>query len=308
MDARILLDREKGVITGKLIMPLLQEIEQKTLTINNLEIIFRFGDLFQTEYENAVIVVPNYMGGMIKTQLMKLVGDIYIDANMKYQIVEVHKNNITHGILYKYSMSHRLDDELYEIIKLCPSNSTLILPTLGLNNGISCYGCAFNIFYSLISCIENYDVSKIKRIVVMTKYDNGIGNRAIGHFFNLINVYNQTRNHKQCIICCSVKVDKILGCGHYAICSRCVLDLKRGDNKCPICKVPISYQCTCYMTEDSKDYACCVQGCTQKELKICVPCGHYNVACHDCGETMKINKKCIKCGMVIFGYLPYYDS
>lgn len=314
MTTHICIEREHGLANGQLLLPPANPTDSVSMTINSVEFQVKFGNLFDAESPNWIPVIPNFHGGILREALAGKTRMMYTDYTTKCQLVDTGIPTMPHAILYIYDRSsHRLESDIEELASLCPEGSTLVFPTIGVNNGMSFHESAFNMFYSVVSCLEggSPNISKLSKIIIMTLFnanqDNG-GTRTIRHLFNLVNVYNKTSTNKVCAICASNKVDTILSCGHYIMCSRCVIDIRNIGNVCPICKQPLQFAYPCYTTEDAHDHACCQEHTTEKEMKICIPCGHFNVACHACGDHIESTKKCPVCEMDIFAYLPYYDS
>lgn len=306
--------RANGAANGQLLLPNANPDDSVSMTINSVEFQVKFGNLFDAESPNWIPVIPNFSGGILREELSRRTGLTYTDYVTKCQLVETGLATMPHAILYVYDKtSHRLESEFEELAGLCPEGSILVFPTIGVNNGLSFHKSAFNMFYSFVSCLEDEtpNMSKLSKIIIMTLFnadqDNG-GTRTIRHLFNLVNVYNKTSTNKMCAICASNKVETILSCGHYIMCSRCVIDIRNIGNICPICKKPLRFAYPCYTTEDAHEHMCCQEHANEKEMKICVPCGHFNVACHDCGQQIETTKKCLACGLDVFAYLPYYDS
>lgn len=299
--------------SGKLMLPPAKITDSASVKIGGVEIIIKFGNIFEAECANWIPVIPNFYGGVLKGELEGRCGkELNIDA--KYFSVDTGLPEIPQALLYIYdTMTQRLEEEFEELAKMCPDGSTLVFPTFGINNGMSFHESAFNIFYGMISCLEteNSPMRKLSKIVIMTLYnedqDNG-GTRTIKHLFNLVNVYNGIMTNKTCAICASAKVDTIISCGHYILCSRCLIDIDTFGRKCPMCRKDIQYDYPCYITFDSQEYKCCMEHHSEKEHKICIPCGHFNVACGDCGKHIDDTKICPICNEEIFAYIPFFDS
>lgn len=314
MSGNICLKRENGSASGKLLLPDAHETDTANVSINGTSIQIRFGNIFNVvcSTPNHIPVIPNFGGGMLRGELERRTGKTFDDYELKIQYVDTGIPIMPHAILYVYDTNtHRLEDELEEIASVCPDGSTLVFPTIGVNNGMSCHQSAFNMFYSMVSCLEdtNSHLHKLSGIIVTTLFgqQESAGTRTIRHMFNLVNVYNKTTTNKVCAICATAKVDTILECGHHVMCSRCVIDMKQHESRCPICRVQIRCAYPCYTAEDSHDHVCCQQD-VQKEMKICVPCGHYGFACVDCGREIETHKKCPICDEDVFAYIPYFDS
>ncbi len=213
-----------------------------------------------------------------------------------------------YALLYVYDKTqHRLEDDFEQLAKLCPDRSTLVFPTIGVNNGINFHKSAFNLFYSIVSCLETEtsELRRMSKIIVMTLFDANQdygGTRAIRHLFNLINVRNGIANNKTCAICVSSKVDTILDCGHYIMCSRCLVDIVKIGNCCPICKKQIQHAFPCYSVSE-------IQSCSHtsdKEKILCIPCCHLLESCDACKRN--ITDKCPICNEDIVALLPFFDS
>lgn len=298
---------------GRLILPEAKEDDTACVTINGIDFQVKFGSIYDVENPKWIPVVPNFYGGIVMEKLIELTGKQITDHSTKYQLYETNLERMPYVILYIYEKTHRLELEIEEIAKLCPEGSILVFPTIGINNGLSFHDSAFNLFYSIISCLEDCsdNIKKLSKIIITTIFDNNQENcstRAIRHLFNLVNVYKKTATNKICAICASNKVDTILDCGHYAMCSRCVIDMRASGNTCPLCKKIVRKIYPCYTTIDECKFKCCDEHADEKEMKICVPCGHYNVACQECGGIIQEVRKCPKCDEDIQAYINYYDS
>jgi hypothetical protein len=316
MASKVCAKRANGK-TGNLVLPVAVETDQKEVVVNGIPVIAKFGDIFHVENDKCIPVIPNFWGGVLRSKLIQLSGREYDEITEKYQLVDTGIAEMPHAIMYIYdTVTHRLDDEFEEIAKLCPEGSTLIFPTIGVNNGIHYHTSAFNMFHSIISCLENEESSlrKLTKIVIMTIFNSDQDNngvRTIRHIFNQMNIYNGTRTNKMCAICASVKVDTILSCGHFIVCSRCCVDIKHLGNVCPICKTTITETYPCCTVTDATDFACCSSEEKQEEKhkvkKICIPCCHINVACQECDKHIEEHMQCPVCKEEMVAYIPFFD-
>lgn len=120
-------------------------------------------------------------------------------------------------------------------------------------------------------------------------------------------IYNCGKVNKICAVCVSANADTILSCGHYILCSSCLSDVLKSGGMCPMCRRDIQYDYPCYTISDMKDYKCCHKY-SEKENKICMPCGHFHVACKECGEQIIKTQTCPVCNEDINAYLPFFNS
>lgn len=313
---------------GRLILPSVNETDYAEVVIANRQLFVKFGDIFTPDGDNWIPVIPYFGGGALLNEICnRSKKDFTMEVINKYQIVETGLPNIPRVIMYSYDKDKtRLDDEFEEIAKICPEGATLIFPTIGVNNGMSYHTSAFNLFYSIVYCLENEtsNFHKLSRIGIVTLFNanqDNSGVRTVRHIFNLINIYNGSKTNKICAICAVAKIDTILSCGHCILCARCCKDCQRITNKCPICRQDIKYAYPCVNVSDQKDFECCCnfqlmvdrensalhEGKELKVKKICIPCGHYNVACPQCDSILKTELKCPMCHEEVIEYLNYYD-
>jgi hypothetical protein len=298
----------------QLLLPNATPTDTVSLNIGGITFQVQFGNIFDAETPNWIPIIPNFLGGQLLSELSRRTNIEHFDNSLKYQLVETGIPEIPRAILYIYDRyTHRLESEFEEIANMCPDGSILVFPTIGVNNGMSFHKSAFDMFHSITSCLETEEsnLRRMSKIIIMTIFDsnqdNG-GTRTIRHLLNMVNVYNKTSANKTCAICMSSRVDTILSCGHYIMCSRCVIDIHGIGNICPICKVHIHNAYPCYTTEDACGFKCCQGYSHEKEKKICVPCGHFNIACNGCSVRIETEKKCPVCNMDVYAYVPYFDS
>lgn len=312
MASKVCIMRAHGK-TGNLVLPQAVETDQKEVVVSGVPVVAKFGDIFQVENDKWIPVIPNFWGGILRNKLIELSGKEYEYVNEKYQLVETGITEMPRAIMYIYDReSHRLEEEFEEIAKLCPEGTTLAFPTIGVNNGLNYHTSAFNMFHSIVSCLETEDshLRKLAKIVIITIFNSDQDNngvRTIRHIFNQMNIYNGTRTNKMCAICASAKVDTLLGCGHFIMCARCYVDIKHLGNVCPICKTVITELYPCCTVTDATEFACCQAEDKHKVKKICIPCCHVNVACQECDKHVEEHMHCPVCKEEVVAYLPFFD-
>jgi len=290
--------------------------------INKLHI--KFGDIFKPE-EPSIIVITDVLDGVL-FRLFSLkngnITNLHTYNNLEYlrsmRVLESKLNNIPYVVAIKNNPDTRMWTEMFEEIasKLVEtygdeiSQYNLIFPPIGTNNGIRYNDCAIGLFNGILNNIINNledkptNLNKFNKICVLTVWSDNHNNtscRVINHMFNLIKIKEQTINERDCLICCSNKINIILKCGHYIMCKNCLLSI---NDCCPICKIELSsnkilnrdfYEC--YKFNDKSDYKCC-EFDEHKQNYVYVPCGHANVNCNNCINKLKdhcpiCNKKSI---------------
>lgn len=293
------------MVEGDLILPPLTKGESKEITIADVNIVVTTGDdLF--EYKgNTNLVIPYFEDGMLFTK-MKEINKIPEGHNIDSLLTQEnvvrfpsYVTGINQFILYRYdkTMNH-WEQDLEKIATLCQDGSILVLPTLGVRNGVSFFDSASRIFYGILACFsnENSPMKKFSKIIVTTKFSenqNQSGVRTIKHLFNLLTIYQKTKDEPECVVCCDMKRSVILNCGHRILCARCTLDIRRQNSGlCPLCKTQITRVYPCYTVTDVINTPCCGK---PKSGTICVPCGHYNATCHDCDKKVEETHNCPIC-------------
>lgn len=314
MDKQVYIKRGggiPGVSEGTLILPSVNEDQSETLEIHGVKIIVMIKDIFSIR-GHSVIVIPNYRDGILYNMMRDL--NVDVSGNMISNIIETIPSRcegIINFILYNYDREkERLDDEFEEIGKVCPPGSDLVLPTFGTRNGVSFFKVASRIFYGLLSCLNNERSSlrNLGSIIITTKFDpnqDASSMRVIKHLFNLIAIHEKTQNEPECLMCCDMKRDVILNCGHRIACARCILDIKKVHNVCPLCHIPITKMYPCYTVTDMSQHVC-GEGHI-KAGKIFVPCGHYNASCLDCESIALTDGKCPICQENIMTSIRLYQ-
>lgn len=301
----------QGITDGTLILPPVTEDHVETLEIHGVKIVVMIKDIFSIRGQ-SVIVIPAYRDGVLYNIMEHLNGDtpgeFISPAIMR---IPSHCEGILNFILYNYDRNQeRLDDEFEEIAKVCPPGSDLILPTFGTLNNIPFFKVASRIFYGLLTCLNKSDsfLHRLNRVIITTKFDPNQDNssvRVIKHLFNLMAIHEKTTNEPECVVCCDMKRDVILNCGHRIACARCLLDIKRINNKCPFCDALIVKMYPCYTITDASQHVC-GEGHV-KAGKIFVPCGHYNATCLECDAKDVTSGKCPVCHENIMTSLHLYQ-
>jgi len=155
------------------------------------------------------------------------------------------------------------------------------------------------------------ELKKLRDIVITTPFDNNQDSnstRVIKHLFNLMTVHEKTQNEPECVICRDMKRSVILNCGHRVTCARCILDISKSHNVCPVCMTNITTIYPCYTIDDMSHQLCqCGQSKKDAPLSgfVLVPCGHYNVNCHNCEK--KLANKCPVCQENIMATIKLYQ-
>lgn len=312
-----------GIADGTLILPKIDKDTVVTFEYKGVKIIFMLMNIFDvkegTQYVSGhvITVIPNYRDGIL-FRLLAQNNTPTDGSDLVYQyhsplLAEVNSyiNGISKFILYNYDRNnHRLDNDFEEIASLCKHHDTLVLPTFGTSNGVSFFQVASRIFYGLISCLNNEDseVKKLENIIVTTIFDEDQDNsssRVIKHLINLKTIHEQTNNEPDCIVCCDMKRNIILNCGHRIACSRCLFDIRRTCGLCPLCKQTITVMYPCYTIIDMTYIPCGDDHI--KAGKIFVPCGHYNSTCIECETQHLTAGKCPICHENIITSVKLYQ-
>lgn len=306
--------QKTGQRAGNLMLPNASPNDSKMLKFGNVEFVVKFGNIFTPEFDKWIPVIPYFTGGILLDKLASMC-DNYPITTEKYLLFSTGLSNIPMVILYSYDKNEQhFEIDFEEISKLCPDGSTLVFPTLGVNNGLTFHKSAYNIFTGIISCFkdENSAFHKLARVMIVTIYnqnqdDNSV--RTIKHLFNLFNLYNETTNGKICCVCYFEKTDSILECGHFITCTKCSENIIHNNILCPVCRAQIKKFYPCHAIIDQKDYKCCDTSTPEKKQnKICTPCGHYKTVCNECEHTINETEKCPVCNELIFAYLDCFDS
>lgn len=308
-----------------LILPDILPSDTKTIVVNGVEITVKMGDIFDqqnaTHGGNCSVVIPGIFGSVLYSRLMDLNG-------FPHQMQITHESphlglirsripGIKRFIIYEYDWrKYRLEDDLIRMARMSEPGDTLILPTLGVNNGVDYSKVADRLFYGIIDGLSMPDSSlgQLSQVVITTLFDpdqDHSSTRVIKHLFNLMNIYiyqNQL-NQPECIICQTMKQNIIFGCGHRIICQHCLQDfLAQNNHLCPICRAPIRQTYPCYLVYDHSEQVCSY--CHQSPLthaksgEIFLPCGHYNVACRGCSPS--VPSSCPVCSQTIIIKLKLY--
>jgi hypothetical protein len=190
-------------------------------------------------------------------------------------------------------------------------NDTLIIPTIGVNNGVTYWQSAISIFNGLLSCLseDNSSLHKLSNIYISTIYSTNENSsvRVINHLFNLIKIYNMTINEKECIVCFEHKVNCILPCNHIQLCKQCSYKIRVNEkNACPICRQTYLTEYDCHEVKDESNFKCCDDENIIKEQKIFIPCGHYKSCCVTCGPKYNADNKCPVCEQSVEKYLNIF--
>ena len=308
----------RDAVTKKLQIPTVSQDSQVELTIGGTKFEIKFGDMFASDATSTIWtpIIPNFRGGILLKLFLKHSGlgantDYEHDYDGKYQLFDLNVAGMPSALLYKYDKhENRLCNEFEMLAKTANPGSTLVFPLIGVNNGMTIGMSALKLFQGITMCLENPDsvMHTMEKIVIITPFNadqESVNTRAIRHLFNLANIYNHTRECKECIVCMEVKADTILSCGHYCVCAQCAEDISHINNECPICKEQITSKTICYTPIDCSKEPCC--GAHHAKLPmICMPCGHYNVACDACADEH--GNACPKCGQYVAAFIPFFDS
>lgn len=314
-----MIHNEREQISGKLILPNATPTDKKTLMFGETSFNAFFGDIFTLLGEENVLVIPNYKGGKLLQIFTKMTeynqfesDDSDEEEEETYDTFKFVSTSHGNAILYHYSNTNKLEEEFEEIATMCPAKSNLIFPTIGTNNGLSFHESAFRMFHGILACFRNNtsEFHKLASVNVVTLFNEDQANtstRVIQHLFNYMTVYEKTEHNKICMICMDAKVDTILGCGHYAICSRCLSDLKTlGEYNCPLCKKLIEHSYLC-ANANHTDIFCCEN--PDKSVHLFIPCGHMVNICVHCWEKKcSRGTKCLACSCTGETCVKCFDS
>lgn len=289
-------------------------------TINNIE--FKFGSLLNPESKNWVPIIIDMVDGILYNifaqnnpmGIKELNRKVFPEHMRSLRILESGMKDIPFVVAIKYIndvnkwglMMEEICHYIYDIYNDNISEYTLVLPTLGTNNGITYYKCALGIFYGIKSCISNEAgyFNKLNKIVVLTPWSDNQMNtscRVINHIFNLIKISEQTIDERECLICCDNKISIIMKCGHYVVCITCINKIAP---TCPLCKVNFCNEGSepvinrdyyeCHKYNNIPEYKCCEKSAENPKMQtIYVPCGHANINCSSCYDES--NKTCKVC-------------
>lgn len=315
----------RSIVNGhlELELPDINQNSRKSIVVNGVEIIVMVEDIFMCK-NNSVVVIPNFNDGILFNHMIDLntnppdkpsIDDCL--KNEKIYTIPSYIDGIKTFVLYRYDRgNHRWESDLEVIGGLCQSGDTLVLPTLGVNNGINYHEVASRLLYGLIGCLESpqSELHKLHRIIVTTLYNpdqNNSSMRVIKHLFNLMLIHEQSRQDLDCVICMSQKRNVIFNCGHRITCSRCVKDIMNSSSHmCPICKQVITSIYPCHTVIDFSDKKCaCSCKCddkSNKSGKVLIPCGHYNVFCTACEQHCS-DGKCPICSEEVTAMVKLYQ-
>lgn len=314
---KIHLERARGPRDGMLILPDITADSTESLTIHGVKLTVVLRDIFEIKNQ-SIVVIPYFADGLLFNTLKQrnkpLEGTEITYPMSSIGAIPSYINGIARFLLYRYDRTkHRLEEDFECLGQLCQLGDTLVLPTFGTRNQVSYYDVASRIFYGLISCLT-VDTSSLRRlteIIITTPFDNdqdSSSTRVIKHLFNLMTIYEKTVNEPECLICQDMKRSVIFNCGHRIACTRCVLDISKTHNVCPVCQTPITSAYPCYAVTDMSSQPCqCVSPDRPKLGHIFVPCGHYNATCSACEQQHLETRKCPICREVIMGSLNLYQ-
>ena len=300
---------------GTLILSEVNQSSCKSITIDGVKITAKFGDIFEN-HNTAVVVVPNFSGGMIYNKMCQINHPIDAKVEIPYNSQSIYTvpsyiHGIKQFILYRYdNTTQHFEADFEKMASISQKDEILVLPTFGTRNGMTFYQVATRIFDSLITCLRNPDTSfkQLGGVMIITPFDSNQdsqSSRVIKHLFNLMTVEEKSTNEPDCLICYDHKRNAILGCGHRIACERCIMDTSEIVKQCPLCKQNISRSYPCYNVIDMSSHDC---GHTDsKSGKIYVPCGHYNATCDQCDTKAVADKRCPICHDPIMASIKLYQ-
>jgi hypothetical protein len=291
---------------------------------NKTKLKIYFGDLFQPDItiEEKTCVIPcivNIADGVLyniwKNKNNGTVGDV---LNTNTWACKVSGNvsindfiDITNAILFKYPTNITKWDEVFNHIAelidpVTATDTILMIPTFGTNNGISYHDSALGIFTGLRFCLENNSVlCKLKEIHIVTPFNQDQNNsscRTICHMFNMIDIMSSydvsTGEGTLCSLCAINICDTVLPCGHHILCKICELKIAPNHGKtkkCLLCKKSYQHVYNCLPpSEVEVCHPCCAQYSIETKSQLTyIPCGHTSVMCNTCeNATIKVCKIC----------------
>ena len=306
----------QNIRDGTLILPDITADSTESLTLHGVKVTVLLKDIFEIK-NRSVVVIPYFEDGLLFNR-MKEINVPPEGTEITYpmaQIAEIpsYVDGISKFILYHYDRSnHRLEEDFERLGEFCQPGDTLVLPTFGTRNQISFYDVASRIFYGLLGCltIDDSHLRKLTEIIITTIFDNNQDSnstRVIKHLFNHMTIYEKTANEPECVICRDMRRNVILNCGHRIACARCILDISKSHNVCPVCNTFITFIYPCYTITDMSDQPCACGQDKPKSGHIFVPCGHFNTTCSDCEHQHLDTHQCPVCHEYIMGSVKLYQ-
>jgi hypothetical protein len=304
------------------------EEDVEEVDISGLKTLVMFGDIWAPPGEEAwVPVIPFFVSGNLYQQWLDKNG--WPGTTGSGVLAAIHENlclvrgisaKIPMAFLYRYDRTlYKMDDDLRLMASALPEGSIIAMPVgIGTNNGMTYFLATFKTFYSLVFEAQEHasPLHRLARFTFVGRYSHYGSMRATQHLFNFVRVYKNTRDVADCSICCGLKVDTMLPCGHL-FCLRCVLDLSQ-PRQCPQCRAPFTRYNPCYKVIDCSDFVCCRPDCSDvqdkpKQRYIYLPCGHHSAMCETCHERVLAAKtaegsllKCKVCGESCFDYCKFF--
>jgi len=338
-----------------MVLPLRSSDEKRSIE----KLTFCFGDLFVPSNSNTIVTFPYFRGGVLFDLWEEKNGVIDPHRNpplfesfslktMDGLLITKSKTvDVDFGVAFRYKgdqtkwglMFEELAKTICEFYQrradsspsvvsspladLSPlTQTTLVIPTIGTNNGFHFYKSAYGILFGLIKQMKNPDsfLNKFKEIRVLTPWNQdqmGTSARSISHIFALIdNNVSVVDDEKKCIACLINKAD--INCsdpfGSRIVNSSC------GPVLCHSCVHHVGFNCPCCNGTvidvpktpriDASEFVCCGDwdhDPNNKVKEMFNPCGHTNAVCKSCYNGMVSGNyaSCPVCHNLIASYASY---
>lgn len=309
------------------ILPVLSEHDTSEMICDKTKIVAKFGNIFDSSNDNAntIICIPNITDGVLYRLAWSMNGRLIAsktdEAPYASLAVDCNIPNVDSIVLFNYSHTVEKWSDTFEsigsVLKLSTTKpNILVVPTFGVNNGISFYDSALGIFMGLRSALStSQKLSQLDEIHVVTLYSRNMNDsscRTIGHLRSMMNLYTKYDKNGaiECMICTTEHANILYNCGHMVVCQSCDKQLVSvyGYN-CMCCQANVIERFKCAPIVEINQL-CCSKSLVDKDKKkrlTYVPCGHSQLLCNDCEIDVKSwESKCPECDSIVEKALRVY--